>query len=104
MLFLKRQGFRLRLQQSALILWQRLNATTYIGEGRHLDETHVLRSIDERFLGCGKDAAFEVRGAFVAVDQDVRFAEVGFAAAVEFFVGIGKLVEIGGGFGSLGIG
>jgi hypothetical protein len=51
-----------------------------------------------------KDAAFEVRGAFVAVDQDVRCAELGFAAAVEFFVGIGKLVEIGGGFGSLGIG
>ena len=55
-------------------------------------------------MSCRKDAAFEVRGAFVAVDQDVRFAEMGFAAAVEFFVGIGKLVEIGGGFGSLGIG
>jgi hypothetical protein len=29
---------------------------------------------------------------------------VGFAATVKVFVGIGKFVEIGGGFGSLGIG
>lgn len=53
--------------------------------------------------GC-EDTTFEVRGTLVAVDQDVGFAEVGFAATVELFVGIGKFVEIGGGFGSLGIG
>jgi hypothetical protein len=51
-----------------------------------------------------EDATFKVRGTFVAVDQDVGFAEVGLAASVEVFVGIGKFVEIGGGFGSLGIG
>jgi hypothetical protein len=51
-----------------------------------------------------KDAAFEVGGTTVAVNEDVAFTEVGFAAAVEVFVGIAKLVEIGGGLGSLGIG
>jgi hypothetical protein len=45
-----------------------------------------------------------VRWTLVAVDQDVGFAEVGLAAGVKVLVGNGKFVEVGGGFGSLGIG
>jgi hypothetical protein len=39
----------------------------------------------------------------VAIYENIAFTEVGLAAAVEVFVGIAKLVEVGGGFGSLGI-
>lgn len=51
-----------------------------------------------------KNTAFEVRGTFAAVDQDIGFAETGLAAAMEVFVDVGKLVEIGCFLGSLGIG
>lgn len=42
--------------------------------------------------------------ACVAVNQDVGFAKVGLAAAVEVLVGVGKLVEVGLCLGALGIG
>jgi hypothetical protein len=41
---------------------------------------------------------------FVTIHQDVGFAEAGFAAAVEIFVEVAQLFEIGGGFGSFRVG
>jgi hypothetical protein len=73
----------------------------YIVESGHLRKAYILRGTNEGFLCRRKDAAFEVRGTSIAVYEDVGFAEVGFAAAMEVLVGFGELVEIGGGLGSL---
>jgi hypothetical protein len=75
----------------------------YIIEVGHFGKAHVLRSTNKWFLCHREDAALEIRVATVTVDEDVAFTKVGFAAAEEVLVVIAKLVEIGGGLGSLRI-
>ena len=104
MLLLKGQCFRRRLWLSVLVSQRSHPLCTYISESWQLRKPDILCSANERLLGGRKYTTFEVRGTFVAVDQDVDLAETGLAAAMEVFVGVGKLVEIGCCLGSLGIG
>jgi len=78
--------------------------SAYVVKCRQLHKAYILGSIHERFLSCKEDATFEVRWSFAAVDKNVGFAKARFAATVKVFVGIGELVELGCGLGSLGIG
>ena len=78
--------------------------SAYVVKCRQLHKAYILGSIHEWFLSCKKDATFEVRWPLVAVDKDVGFAKARFAATMKVFVGVGELVELGCGLGSLGIG
>jgi hypothetical protein len=101
-LLLKRQSLGYRLEE-VRILPEGFRSPAYIVESRHFRKAHVFRSTNEWFLSRREDVALEVCRTTVAIYENIAFTEMGLAAAVEVFVGIAKLVEIGGGFGSLGI-
>ena len=98
---LKCKGLRYRLRRvrKATVVISRTQA--YIIECGHLRESYVLGGTYEWFLCCSKDGVFQIGATPVAIYENVGFAEVWLAAAVEVLVGAGKLIEIGGGFGSL---
>ncbi len=101
MLFLKRQCFGDRLNKISESIRKSSRVKTYRPKGWHLGKSYVLRSTNERLLRSRKGSTLKVCVTYVAIDENVAFAETGLAAAVEVFVAVCELVEIGGGLGAL---
>lgn len=88
MLFLDSESFGYSLWLLVRTFWHYALLSTYIVERGHFCKSDVLGSTNKWFLSSGKDTAFEMRGTLVAVDQDVSFAEVWFAAGIKVFFGL----------------